>query len=105
LLAKKVTFYRTSLPSYASVIHPGGAPDWLLRRWIESLKGVEGIGTPPEEDTTTPKPSIAAIPKPIEDDIQRFAITSPSVDDPLVAFLDLLDAEPAHEIRDVTYPI
>ena len=31
----KVTFYRTKLPSYASVVHPGGAPDWVVRKWMD----------------------------------------------------------------------
>ena len=32
---KGVTFYRTSLPSYAMIIHPGGAPEWIVRRWVD----------------------------------------------------------------------
>ena len=36
---KGVTFYRTSLPSYAMIIHPGGAPEWIVRRWVKSVLG------------------------------------------------------------------
>jgi Reverse transcriptase (RNA-dependent DNA polymerase) len=39
LLACNVTFYRTKLPSYASIIHPGGAPEWLVRLWLDVLEG------------------------------------------------------------------
>lgn len=38
LLKRKVTFYRTSLPAYASVVHHGGAPDWIVRKWLLFLK-------------------------------------------------------------------
>lgn len=38
LLKRKITFYRTSLPAYATVIHHGGAPDWIVRRWLLFLK-------------------------------------------------------------------
>ncbi|MCG8554063.1 MAG: RNA-directed DNA polymerase [Proteobacteria bacterium] len=37
MLACKVTFYRTRLPAYASIIHPGGAPEWAVREWLHSL--------------------------------------------------------------------
>jgi hypothetical protein len=37
LLKHRVTFYRKKLPSYASVIHPGGAPEWVVRKWISLL--------------------------------------------------------------------
>jgi hypothetical protein len=39
LLKHKVTFYRTSLPPYASIIHPGGAPEWMVQKWMSLLTG------------------------------------------------------------------
>jgi hypothetical protein len=39
LLKRKVTFYRTSLPPYASIIHPGGAPEWMVQKWMSLLTG------------------------------------------------------------------
>jgi hypothetical protein len=39
LLKHKVTFYRTSLPPYASIIHPGGAPEWMVQKWMALLTG------------------------------------------------------------------
>lgn len=38
LLAKQVTFYRTNLPSYAMVIHQGGAPSWMIQQWFNDFK-------------------------------------------------------------------
>jgi Reverse transcriptase (RNA-dependent DNA polymerase) len=38
LLTSKVTFYRKTVPSYASIIHPGGAPSWFVREWFDSLR-------------------------------------------------------------------
>jgi Reverse transcriptase (RNA-dependent DNA polymerase) len=37
LLAKSVTFYRRSLPRYAVLLHPGGAPEWSVVAWLKSL--------------------------------------------------------------------
>lgn len=39
LLAKKISFYRTKLPRYALILHPGGAPEWTVRRWLKALSG------------------------------------------------------------------
>ena len=42
LYQKRVTFYtEQNLPSYAMVVHPGGAPEWIVRRWIRSALGRE----------------------------------------------------------------
>jgi hypothetical protein len=38
MLARQVTFYRRALPSYAAVIHPGGAADWLMALWIDAMR-------------------------------------------------------------------
>jgi hypothetical protein len=40
LLKYKVTFYRRELPAYSSIIHPGGAPEWVVRKWLEFLSGL-----------------------------------------------------------------
>jgi Reverse transcriptase (RNA-dependent DNA polymerase) len=39
LLKHRVSFYRTSLPPYASIIHPGGAPEWMVEKWMQVLTG------------------------------------------------------------------
>lgn len=41
LLKHGVTFYRKSLPPYATVIHPGGAPEWMVRQWLSLLAGAQ----------------------------------------------------------------
>lgn len=38
MLARQVTFYRRALPSYAAVIHAGGAADWLMAQWIDAMR-------------------------------------------------------------------
>jgi hypothetical protein len=38
LLARKISFYRTVLPPYASVVHPGGAPEWAVQAWIKDIR-------------------------------------------------------------------
>lgn len=45
MLAKGVTFYRTQLPRYATVVHPGGTPDWVIMAWLDatSRAGAKGI--------------------------------------------------------------
>jgi hypothetical protein len=64
LLARKVTFYRTKLPSYAALIHPGGAPDWLIRRWMD-------VSTKASRKDKRAKggPSLAPVPKLIRGDL------------------------------------
>ncbi|MGE3578819.1 MAG: RNA-directed DNA polymerase [Vicinamibacterales bacterium] len=38
LLAHRITFYRRRLPRYAAVIHPGGAPSWLVGLWLDVVR-------------------------------------------------------------------
>jgi len=35
-LAKGVTFYRKTLPAYALLVHPGGAPEWVVEMWLKA---------------------------------------------------------------------
>lgn len=37
MLAKGVTFYRPIIPPYSLVIHSGGAPDWITKKWITEI--------------------------------------------------------------------
>ena len=39
MLARKITFYRQKMPAYASVIHQGGAPEWVVARWLDVVTG------------------------------------------------------------------
>ena len=46
LLSANVSFYRNKLPSYALLIHPGGAPDWVVRAWLKGLSKAAAPVTP-----------------------------------------------------------
>jgi hypothetical protein len=37
LLKNKVTFLRRRLPSYALIVHQGGAPEWIVKGWVKAL--------------------------------------------------------------------
>ena len=64
LLKNNVTFYRQSLPLYASVIHLGGAPNWIVRQWLALLKGeVPDVDLGPSEAVPAPAPLMELIGK------------------------------------------
>jgi hypothetical protein len=44
MLAKGVTFYRTRLPRYATLVHPGGTPDWVVRAWLDAAARARATG-------------------------------------------------------------
>jgi hypothetical protein len=37
MLAADVPFYRLTLPAYASLLHPGGAPPWATEAWLKAV--------------------------------------------------------------------
>lgn len=37
LLTRGVAFYR-DVPAYNALLHPGGAPEWLVKRWLDDLQ-------------------------------------------------------------------
>lgn len=37
MLSAGVTFYRRHLPTYAMLVHPGGAPQWVVDAWIRRV--------------------------------------------------------------------
>jgi hypothetical protein len=39
LMKSNVTFIREQLPRYSILIHPGGAPNWLVRQWYDQITG------------------------------------------------------------------
>lgn len=41
LLNKGVAFYRQSLPAYALLVHPGGAPEWVVSAWLKAATSAE----------------------------------------------------------------
>jgi hypothetical protein len=97
LMAHRVTFYRTKLPTYASVVHPGGAPDWVVRKWM-------GVSIRPDIADAR-MPVDAPIPELIKDDLARL-MSSPSTDDEAVAgLLDLLGDDVETDLDDMIYPL
>lgn len=100
LLRHRVTFYRTRLPSYAGVVHPGGAPEWVVRKWMD-------VSVRPETAADR-MPASAPIPKSIEEDLRRLK-SAPSTEDEAVASLLGLFGEDFTElddlVDDLTYPV
>ncbi len=49
MLAKGVSFYRSTLPTYATLVHPGGAPEWVITAWLDakSRASATGLGEQP----------------------------------------------------------
>jgi hypothetical protein len=56
MLKRKVSFYRASLPPYASLLHPGGAPQWavssLLTEAVKKANATEPAETPTVASTS-----------------------------------------------------
>jgi hypothetical protein len=53
MMARGVTFLRRSLPPYSVLLHPGGAPNWLVRQWYERATGLP-LHTDPVASSDTP---------------------------------------------------
>ena len=80
LLGRRVTFFRPRIPKYASVIQPGGAPRWVVKSWMEALRGAPV----PAEEVDQPEKLLDAM----ESDFRR---TEGISDNDVQAVLDLLD--------------
>jgi hypothetical protein len=86
----KITFYRTNLPTYASVIHPGGAPEWAVQSWIRLLrKIVTGVG--PEELKAHAIPILELM----RQDLEHVTQKETSIDDAIAELLDVVEAKNA----------
>ncbi len=100
LLKHKVTFYRTKLPAYASVVHPGGAPEWVVRKWMD-------VSVTPEPAAER-MPAGAPIPKSIEEDLHKLKSRPSTEDEAVTGLLDLLGDDITVDVNDLvddlTYP-
>jgi hypothetical protein len=91
---------RSEVAHYASVVHPGGAPDWVVRKWMDaSVK---------PETAAERMPASAPIPKSIEEDLRRLK-SSPSTEDEAVAgLMDLASDDTTDDLAelsdDLIYP-
>ena len=97
LLTHKVTFYRTKLPAYASVVHPGGAPEWVVHKWMD-------VSVKPETAAGRIPPG-APIPKAIEADLSRLKSPPTTEDEAIAGLLDIFGDEFAAELDDLIYPL
>jgi hypothetical protein len=95
LLTHKISFYRTKLPNYATVVHPGGAPEWVVRKWMDVSVRPEGA--------TERMPADAPIPGAIAGDLARLKSVPTTQDDAIANLLDLGEDEVA--LEDLIYPV
>lgn len=87
-LARKVTFYRTKLPSYAALIHPGGAPDWLVSSWMDLSKKANRKGRRAKH-----KSSLPPVPRLISGDLARLSRAQASHDDAVNDLMDIFEPD------------
>jgi reverse transcriptase-like protein len=92
LLKSNVTFYRRSLPSYAAVIHAGGAPGWVVRQWLGTLK-VDGRSVDPRSLEREATEDVLRPPAALMELIQRdFAKVGERVETAEEAAIELMEA-------------
>jgi hypothetical protein len=81
MLAAGVTFIRSALPAYSSLIHPGGAPTWLVHSWYATLGG--------ETDEHSIVPPTGPVLDVIVKDAQPFKAAVVDMDDLRIRLLNL----------------
>ena len=83
MLDKEVTFYRRRLPPYAAVLHSGGGPQWVIRKWLRSL----------EKGAAVAEESVKAVPmlKDVGEDLESLAERKRSPDETILDLLDVLE--------------
>ncbi|PYQ57456.1 MAG: hypothetical protein DMF53_22685 [Acidobacteria bacterium] len=84
LLARGVSFYRRTIPGYALIVHPGGAPEWVVEAWLKAATNIE-----PEDETAAPP-----LVKMISDDVETLERRGETLSDIL---RDLLDSMTDHQ--------
>jgi hypothetical protein len=92
LLKQNIAFYRRKVPAYAAVIHPGGAPEWVVASWLKDLrepKSVEPTAPVGGAQSAEPAPVVSQIAK----DIQRLAQLTGSNDEVIARLLDIDDED------------
>jgi hypothetical protein len=99
MLANEISFYRTQLPPYALVVHPGGAPDWLVRNWLDLLRNPKRADERREKKEEYP--SVLEV---IEKDLDRLKQPELSRDEMLESLMAVETEEPQLEMDD-SYPM
>lgn len=95
MLRRDVPFYRPSLPPYASLLHPGGAPEWAIKALLTAATNQEK-----EQSEFVAKSPVVAL---LEADIAKVADGERTFDD-LVAKLFGDDYKSALELLDEGQP-
>ena len=85
-----MSFYRTKLPRYAAVIHPGGAPDWVVKKWMLALTGKSGRTTPQQVAEMVEETPVVKL---IGQDLSRIGEQPSSADDVVASLLDTFVSE------------
>lgn len=93
LLKYQVTFYRANLPSYATIIHPGGAPEWVVKSWIDFLRRKK-IKKEERRVKTEALPILELLRK----DLEKVPRKQVSVDDAISELLDSLEPKTATKL-------
>jgi hypothetical protein len=93
-LQRGVTFYRTKLPAYASVVHPGGAPQWTISLWLDILRGRDV----PQKQVDSARE--LAVFQAIAGDMQRLVVAERSRDEMVAALFKAQDPETAALLAD-----
>ncbi len=75
------------MPAYASVIHPGGAPEWAVTSWIRYLRLKKVTGARAEELKAHPLPILDLM----KHDLEQVIRKETSVDDAIAESLDVLE--------------
>ena len=90
LLAKGVTFYRQKLPAYAALVHPGGAPEWVVSAWVKAAAA----------EAKTQKTLDQAVPRMIDEDLALLETSGKTSSDLVRELIDRLTehALPAAEL-------
>jgi hypothetical protein len=86
MLQRRVSFYREQVPSYATVVHQGGAPQWLTTAWLSAQSTVEDASEVPADATR------GALADQVRKDAQQIA-QGQTIADVIEALLDQIPRE------------
>jgi len=84
LLARGVSFYRKTLPHYALLVHPGGAPEWVVTAWLKAARVAA------EADVTPGDPVVQML----SEDVGQVGTTGKTFSDILRELIDNLTEHP-----------
>src|SRR6266849_4706580 len=74
----------TRLPRYAAVLHPGGAPEWVVRGWLDLIRRERTGGE--RTEAGRPEGEVFAA---VERDMTQLASVPATIDEALEILLDI----------------